>query len=1283
MPKEGTIGQGPGAGPRQPQLPPPSQQPSAGNGNQSPALSLPFSKRPQYGKKPIPPLKITNPKDNYPFKQQQQQPQKLQQLPQQQPFQQQNLQPKQPPQRQQIDQHYAQQSQHQQTEQQLPPPLTTYIPPTHSGAGGAPAVSPPKRQISNGKPQQQHQQQSHQPQPPQPSQSSFNVAPILNQQFNRVTGQHDRPPRPPTPIGEVNGKISQQQAGKLDHSQNPGGGGARVGQPGNPVNQVHVQQQQAAAVLSGGSSPDGANRDIAADSLSSVSEQSKVFLSAPLGVNSAGAKTEIEDSIAANGDISISGSSNEKLPVALPQRQLIKKPVRPRQDQQQQPGPPRRPPLPPKSGANPFQRPPIPPTSSRKNEKLNQKPAVIIEPSSLVYIDQPNFGPNGYTTSDSYGKVITTPGSVNGKDGEEIPLNKDQEGQSSVTEPLSEVLSTPELEASFSSPYSGNAEKVYTIGLSAASLFTSISSSRSNQYDFEGWLTDGDPLKDLPPLRPTTSYTPLKIRVVETEAPKTVTYQNEWQTPVSLPTVNFIPQEAPPPASNFEREWTAWNSQFPDGEGASIIKPTASIGLEITETEAPKTVTYASEWFVANTLVLPSVQQQQLSRPQYQSPPPRLQPGTSKQKLDSSVISPSTAAGNNQRIDILDKSEGLQSSLAGKNKDKIGTTGTTIAEPFVRNVVVTPWPRGKPRPPRPPATFSGPYGTVEEVELPLQREENKLQNPNAGRKKTAGLIQGPLQGNVKKFAKQDSNGSLKRPSNGRPAAVERPDDDFQTSPSTDDPIFQRPERTTGRNDNQQLQQQQQLQPAVDPSGPGLSSDPANLKPASKEATKIRGTVSPSLELETVNPQSYDPFLEYLDIYPDFTRPNSDPGQFGSKPGFVVNNQITAAPKQNDYSNGITVSPDGYSGFQGVGGTANGFLTNQNKESPEISTIQANSDGYSGFIDRFTTVNPINEVLQLIEQQGANNDNTENPFQTIPLNSQSFAQLGSQQQNNQGLKSPILTQSGQEYSNPHNSDQIYQPNQDQGQGPFLPNNVVGYSPFPNQGQVYPPLNTPGQTNPPYQDANVLLPHRQDQGNSPQGFQVQNYSPATDLSQATGFGLSILQNEHQEIGENNNSFDTEIGTIFEKGTVEDISPGEFNNDNNGFLPTQRNNPGRIRLPTRPSSSLRPIIEAVTISNNVTPISSLSEGIAAFGQIPVIRTGNTIPQQPSSVGNNAGDLDDFLEGSLAAEGDEKRTKPKRKYETVSRGVAGGGNTKGEPTFINIDVTATSTTMDPPASR
>ena len=172
------------------------------------------------------------------------------------------------------------------------------------------------------------------------------------------------------------------------------------------------------------------------------------------------------------------------------------------------------------------------------------------------------------------------------------------DGSTAVIQTRFDGVAAPELDPSFtvSAGYSPQSNTgVYNIDITKESpLFTLIKPSSNKNYEYEGWLTDGDPLKDLPPLRPTATQ-PLNIKVVETEAPKTVTYQNEWQTPTNTPTADFVPFSPPPPASNFEREWSTYKSG--QVETVNLIRPTNTLGLKVKETEAPKTVTYQNEWF--------------------------------------------------------------------------------------------------------------------------------------------------------------------------------------------------------------------------------------------------------------------------------------------------------------------------------------------------------------------------------------------------------------------------------------------------------------------------------------------------------------------------------------------------------------------------------------------------------------------------------------------------------------------------------------------------------------
>ena len=291
-----------------------------------------------------------------------------------------------------------------------------------------------------------------------------------------------------------------------------------------------------------------------------------------------------------------------------------------------------------------------PPTRGNLNGGISRRPPINGTPSPFrpnqVAIDVPTFSPNENAVRDPFGQVLSQqqgPGSVHRNqhnNGARNP-NKSRQTTSELSATLIQgsnqiigngggivigsptkgfmrdvtitgtdggvaVIQTrydgagaPEIDPSFTvsagyNPVSNT--EVYTIDTTKDTpLFTLIqpSSSKKN-YEYEGWLTDGDPLKDLPPLRPATTQ-PLDIKVVETEAPKTVTYHNEWHTPTETPTADFVPFSPPPPASNFDREWSTYRSG--QVETVGVIRPTDTLGYQVKETEAPKTVTYQNEWF--------------------------------------------------------------------------------------------------------------------------------------------------------------------------------------------------------------------------------------------------------------------------------------------------------------------------------------------------------------------------------------------------------------------------------------------------------------------------------------------------------------------------------------------------------------------------------------------------------------------------------------------------------------------------------------------------------------
>ena len=430
------------------------------------------------------------------------------------------------------------------------------------------------------------------------------------------------------------------------------------------------------------------------DSLSSVSEQSKIVMAAPAAM--------IEDDT--EGHFATSGTDNPKFDPTVSHSQhnsnsftsnsvntdnddgkngnsggFVRFPTIPAVPQTpapssgtSRPSPPRRPTTrPPQvrrttSRPRPRPTPRVTPSQNRRTTfrpppaktnpqlSLSRKPNTGRRPfrPNEVAIDTPAFGPNDNTVQRPFGQVLTTPqqssGDIlrnqhNGGRPRTPPSNSNPyrsrqttselsasviqgsnqiiggggivigtpnkgymrdvtitgtDGSTAIIQTRFEGLGTPDIDPSFtvSAGYSpvSRTKEVYTIPTTQSSLFTKIKPSSKKNYEYEGWLTDGDPLKNLPPLRPSAAQ-PLDIRVIETEAPKTVTYQNEWQTPSQAPTADFIPVQPPAPASNFEREWSTYKTG--QVETVDLIKPTNTLAIKIQETEAPKTVTYANEWF--------------------------------------------------------------------------------------------------------------------------------------------------------------------------------------------------------------------------------------------------------------------------------------------------------------------------------------------------------------------------------------------------------------------------------------------------------------------------------------------------------------------------------------------------------------------------------------------------------------------------------------------------------------------------------------------------------------
>jgi len=296
-------------------------------------------------------------------------------------------------------------------------------------------------------------------------------------------------------------------------------------------------------------------------------------------------------------------------------------------------------------GENIPKEPYVPPPTATPSYYINpnkarKKSSTRVELSaSIIQGDNQIIG-SGFgivigSPTDGYMKDVT----ITGSDGRVAVIQTKQEG-------------VPEIDPSFtvSAGYPAYTE-VYTINPTASPSFTLVSKSKG-KFEYEGWLTDGDPLKDLPPLRPTVSSS-LDFTIVETEAPKTVTYQNEWQTPSNAPTADFVPYRPPPPESNFEREWKTYKKG--EVETVDIIRPTSSARFTIQETEAPKTVTYENEWFANTASQSPSVENGSPANGVYQ---PVTTPEPKFSNNNKNVNPQDSASYTGEKVNSQDKIQG-------------------------------------------------------------------------------------------------------------------------------------------------------------------------------------------------------------------------------------------------------------------------------------------------------------------------------------------------------------------------------------------------------------------------------------------------------------------------------------------------------------------------------------------------------------------------------------------------------------------------------------------------
>ena len=119
-----------------------------------------------------------------------------------------------------------------------------------------------------------------------------------------------------------------------------------------------------------------------------------------------------------------------------------------------------------------------------------------------------------------------------------------------------------------------------------ATKLVNINKGKSDAIDYEGWRTDAEVEPSV--LRPTSSFFDLTLS--DKEAPKTVTYANEWVSvnDNSRTQIRFTPQQKPELNTNFPREWTTRNNE--------VIRPTKASGFS--RTLRPYQTPYNDNWRV-------------------------------------------------------------------------------------------------------------------------------------------------------------------------------------------------------------------------------------------------------------------------------------------------------------------------------------------------------------------------------------------------------------------------------------------------------------------------------------------------------------------------------------------------------------------------------------------------------------------------------------------------------------------------------------------------------------
>jgi hypothetical protein len=140
-----------------------------------------------------------------------------------------------------------------------------------------------------------------------------------------------------------------------------------------------------------------------------------------------------------------------------------------------------------------------------------------------------------------------------------------------------------QLDPSFtvSAGYSGDAtppayiDKTVGVGLPAPIVEGSVDNTQAT-IDYQGWYTEGDTIKLPRQTAPSRFYDDINIK--ETEAPKTTTYANEWNTYKDdyRTRIPFNTKSRPAINTNFRGEWTA-------GAGEEdLVNPTRPFGVRVT-----------------------------------------------------------------------------------------------------------------------------------------------------------------------------------------------------------------------------------------------------------------------------------------------------------------------------------------------------------------------------------------------------------------------------------------------------------------------------------------------------------------------------------------------------------------------------------------------------------------------------------------------------------------------------------------------------------------------------